>query len=218
MLFRFRNKMTQAGFTIAGAAHPICPVMLGDARLASLMADDMLKLGETAVKNPDPDIKQSRRPQKMFRALLTRLFPPQECTWSDSPSRSCQRAKPESAFRSQPPTQRKTSTTASTLSSRPAESTESSPELDKGAGVGKIQRPVQCELLNNVNVEPLALTDHAACYWRPMRAVDGNISYICRSTEVNVIFVSALLNKALLLTCVGVCILRRAIKWLWGYS
>ncbi|KAG9264341.1 2-amino-3-ketobutyrate coenzyme A ligase, mitochondrial [Astyanax mexicanus] len=42
---RFRNGMTQAGFTIAGAAHPICPVMLGDARLASLMADDMLKLG-----------------------------------------------------------------------------------------------------------------------------------------------------------------------------
>ncbi|XP_005738174.1 2-amino-3-ketobutyrate coenzyme A ligase, mitochondrial [Pundamilia nyererei] len=42
---RFRNKMTQAGFTIAGSAHPICPVMLGDARLASLMADDMLKLG-----------------------------------------------------------------------------------------------------------------------------------------------------------------------------
>ncbi|XP_038124162.1 2-amino-3-ketobutyrate coenzyme A ligase, mitochondrial [Cyprinodon tularosa] len=42
---RFRNKMTQAGFTIAGSSHPICPVMLGDARLASLMADDMLKHG-----------------------------------------------------------------------------------------------------------------------------------------------------------------------------
>ncbi len=40
--------MTQAGFTIAGTAHPICPVMLGDARLASVMADDMLKLGKTA--------------------------------------------------------------------------------------------------------------------------------------------------------------------------
>ena len=42
---RFRDQMTEAGFTIAGSAHPICPVMLGDARLASLMADDMLKLG-----------------------------------------------------------------------------------------------------------------------------------------------------------------------------
>lgn len=38
--------MTKAGFTIGGSAHPICPVMLGDARLASVMADDMLKLGE----------------------------------------------------------------------------------------------------------------------------------------------------------------------------
>ncbi|KAJ8373331.1 hypothetical protein AAFF_G00266340 [Aldrovandia affinis] len=42
---RFRNAMTAAGFTISGKAHPICPVMLGDARLASLIADDMLKLG-----------------------------------------------------------------------------------------------------------------------------------------------------------------------------
>ncbi|XP_077590594.1 2-amino-3-ketobutyrate coenzyme A ligase, mitochondrial [Stigmatopora nigra] len=42
---RFRNKMTDAGFTISGSAHPICPVMLGDARLASSMADDMLNLG-----------------------------------------------------------------------------------------------------------------------------------------------------------------------------
>lgn len=42
--------MTQAGFTIAGSAHPICPVMLGDARLASVMADDMLKLGEASTK------------------------------------------------------------------------------------------------------------------------------------------------------------------------
>lgn len=42
---RFRDKMTQAGFTIAGSSHPICPVMLGDARLASLMADDMLNHG-----------------------------------------------------------------------------------------------------------------------------------------------------------------------------
>lgn len=42
--------MTEAGFTIAGSAHPICPVMLGDARLASVMADDMLKLGEAAAQ------------------------------------------------------------------------------------------------------------------------------------------------------------------------
>ncbi|XP_053111808.1 2-amino-3-ketobutyrate coenzyme A ligase, mitochondrial isoform X2 [Hemicordylus capensis] len=42
---RFRSKMAEAGFTISGNNHPICPVMLGDARLASMMADDMLKRG-----------------------------------------------------------------------------------------------------------------------------------------------------------------------------
>ncbi|KAG8511150.1 2-amino-3-ketobutyrate coenzyme A ligase, mitochondrial [Galemys pyrenaicus] len=42
---RFRSKMEAAGFTISGSNHPICPVMLGDARLASCMADDMLKRG-----------------------------------------------------------------------------------------------------------------------------------------------------------------------------
>ena len=39
---RFRSKMTQAGFTISGDNHAISPVMLGDAKLASDMADDML--------------------------------------------------------------------------------------------------------------------------------------------------------------------------------
>lgn len=43
--------MQAAGFTISGVNHPICPVMLGDARLASSMADDMLKRGkETRTK------------------------------------------------------------------------------------------------------------------------------------------------------------------------
>ncbi|XP_062989574.1 2-amino-3-ketobutyrate coenzyme A ligase, mitochondrial [Elgaria multicarinata webbii] len=42
---QFRSKMEAAGFTISGNNHPICPVMLGDARLASVMADDMLKRG-----------------------------------------------------------------------------------------------------------------------------------------------------------------------------
>eukprot|EP00062_Callorhinchus_milii_P023199 gi/632981773/ref/XP_007907773.1/ PREDICTED: 2-amino-3-ketobutyrate coenzyme A ligase, mitochondrial [Callorhinchus milii] len=42
---RFRSKMTAAGFTIGGSEHPICPVMLGDARLASGMAEDMLQRG-----------------------------------------------------------------------------------------------------------------------------------------------------------------------------
>lgn len=39
----FRRKMSAAGFTIAGEDHPICPVMLGDARLAVEFADEMLE-------------------------------------------------------------------------------------------------------------------------------------------------------------------------------
>ncbi|WP_194756155.1 glycine C-acetyltransferase [Aliidiomarina indica] len=41
----FREKMTAAGFTLAGADHAIIPVMLGDAKLASQMADRMLQEG-----------------------------------------------------------------------------------------------------------------------------------------------------------------------------
>ncbi|XP_006813984.1 2-amino-3-ketobutyrate coenzyme A ligase, mitochondrial-like [Saccoglossus kowalevskii] len=40
---RFREKMTAAGFTLWGEGHPICPIMLGDAALATKFADEMLK-------------------------------------------------------------------------------------------------------------------------------------------------------------------------------
>jgi glycine C-acetyltransferase len=42
---RFREQMTSAGFTLAGAGHPIIPVMLGDAALAQAMAAKMLERG-----------------------------------------------------------------------------------------------------------------------------------------------------------------------------
>lgn len=41
----FRERMTEAGFKLAGADHAIIPVMLGDARLASDMAEKMLARG-----------------------------------------------------------------------------------------------------------------------------------------------------------------------------
>ena len=41
----FRTKMTEAGFTLAGADHAIVPVMLGDAKLAQEMASRMLAEG-----------------------------------------------------------------------------------------------------------------------------------------------------------------------------
>ena len=42
---RFRAAMTAAGFKIRPGIHPICPIMLGDARLATEMADRMLDRG-----------------------------------------------------------------------------------------------------------------------------------------------------------------------------
>jgi len=42
---RFREGMTAAGFAIRPGTHPIVPVMLGDARLATAIADDLLAEG-----------------------------------------------------------------------------------------------------------------------------------------------------------------------------
>lgn len=41
----FRTRMKAAGFQLAGDDHPICPVMLGDARLAADFAQGMLEQG-----------------------------------------------------------------------------------------------------------------------------------------------------------------------------
>jgi glycine C-acetyltransferase len=42
---RFRAGMEAAGFTLAGAGHPIIPVMIGDAKVAGEMADRLLARG-----------------------------------------------------------------------------------------------------------------------------------------------------------------------------
>jgi glycine C-acetyltransferase len=41
----FRDRMTQLGFNIRPGSHPIAPIMLGDAKLATQMADDLLQEG-----------------------------------------------------------------------------------------------------------------------------------------------------------------------------
>lgn len=46
---RFREQMILAGFTVIGMDHPICPVMLGDARLASIFSDRMLSKSSSSV-------------------------------------------------------------------------------------------------------------------------------------------------------------------------
>ncbi|CAN5896761.1 glycine C-acetyltransferase [soil metagenome] len=42
---RFRAAMSAAGFTLAGEGHPIIPVMVGDAKLAGIMAAALLERG-----------------------------------------------------------------------------------------------------------------------------------------------------------------------------
>jgi glycine C-acetyltransferase len=42
---RFRDGMAKAGFRIRPGIHPICPIMLGEAKLAVDMADAMLQEG-----------------------------------------------------------------------------------------------------------------------------------------------------------------------------
>ncbi len=41
----FRKRLTEAGFNIKAGDHPIVPIMLGDARLATEFADEMLERG-----------------------------------------------------------------------------------------------------------------------------------------------------------------------------
>ena len=41
----FREGMTKLGFNVLPGTHPICPVMIGDAALATKFADAMLALG-----------------------------------------------------------------------------------------------------------------------------------------------------------------------------
>jgi glycine C-acetyltransferase len=56
----FRTAMHKLGFTLAGADHPIIPVMLGDAKLARNMADDLLKEGIYVIGFSFPVVPQGQ--------------------------------------------------------------------------------------------------------------------------------------------------------------
>lgn len=56
----FRSRMSDAGFTLAGADHAIIPVMLGDAKLASEMAARMLNEGIYVVGFSFPVVPQDK--------------------------------------------------------------------------------------------------------------------------------------------------------------
>ncbi len=57
---RFREGMARAGFTLAGAGHPIIPVMLGDARIASEMAERLLAEGIYVIAFSFPVVPQDK--------------------------------------------------------------------------------------------------------------------------------------------------------------
>lgn len=56
----FREAMTEAGFTLAPGEHPIVPVMLGDAALATRFADAMLERGVYVIGFSYPVVPQGR--------------------------------------------------------------------------------------------------------------------------------------------------------------
>ena len=56
----FRSEMTKLGFKLAGANHPIIPVMLGDAKLASSFADQMLAEGVYVIGFSYPVVPQGQ--------------------------------------------------------------------------------------------------------------------------------------------------------------
>ncbi|GGO71835.1 glycine C-acetyltransferase [Bowmanella pacifica] len=56
----FRQRMSEAGFTLAGADHAIIPVMLGDAKLAAQMAEKMLARGVYVVGFSFPVVPQGQ--------------------------------------------------------------------------------------------------------------------------------------------------------------
>lgn len=69
----FRAEMEKLGFTLRGKDHPICPVMLGDARLAAVMADDLLEEGIYVIGFSYPVVpKGEARIRTQISAIHTR--------------------------------------------------------------------------------------------------------------------------------------------------
>jgi glycine C-acetyltransferase len=69
----FRNAMTERGFDLKPGEHPIIPVMLGDALLASRMADELLQRGVYVIGFSFPVVpKGQARIRTQMSAGLTR--------------------------------------------------------------------------------------------------------------------------------------------------
>ncbi|HEY7303511.1 MAG TPA: glycine C-acetyltransferase [Bryobacteraceae bacterium] len=71
----FRERMAAAGFTILPGEHPIVPVMLGDAALATKMADSLLKKGVYVIGFSYPVVPQGKA---RIRVQVSAAHTPQE--------------------------------------------------------------------------------------------------------------------------------------------
>jgi glycine C-acetyltransferase len=56
----FRAGITQAGFNIVPGVHPIVPILLGDAKLATQMADQLLEKGVYVIGFSYPVVPQGK--------------------------------------------------------------------------------------------------------------------------------------------------------------
>lgn len=66
----FRNALRDAGFTVGGSEqHPIVPLMLGDAKIATDFADALLKRGIYAVGSSKRYTSKAK-PQPKKRSLV----------------------------------------------------------------------------------------------------------------------------------------------------
>ena len=69
----FRSEMTARGFDLKPGEHPIIPVMLGDAKLATTMADKLLERGIYVIGFSFPVVpKGQARIRTQMSAGLTR--------------------------------------------------------------------------------------------------------------------------------------------------
>jgi glycine C-acetyltransferase len=72
---QFRTQMSTAGFRLTGAGHPIVPVMLGDARLATEMADRLLDEGIYVIGFSFPVVPQG---QARIRTQMSAAHSPED--------------------------------------------------------------------------------------------------------------------------------------------
>jgi len=69
----FRSKMEDAGYRITAGDHPIVPIMLGDAKVASRMADLLLEEGIYVIGFSYPVVPKGKaRIRVQLSAALTR--------------------------------------------------------------------------------------------------------------------------------------------------